>query len=561
MHLTRLRIENIALVDSLDVELPAGLIAVTGETGAGKSMILGSLHLLLGQRADSSLVREEGSKGRVEGLFEFGSARDAVVERVHASLQSQGLECEDDEPLILRRELSGTGRSTAALAGCLVSARQLADVAEHMVDIHSQHDQQSLVQRRWQRDALDAFAQAEEDAAAVRSAYAEWQAARQEYEHWLTQERELRQREDLLRYQLKEIDDAALAADEEAQLLERETLLANAEEIGAAVAELLDVCEDETHGVVTQLQHVQRLLSRLHELGVAGEELEHSLRDATLQVEELARHLNSRRDEIEADPEELGRVQDRLHVLSQLKKKYGATVAEVIAFGERVRGELEGLGNYEERVEQLEQEVTRARAQLVQKATQLTKKRGAGGPKLARAVEKELAQLGMGEARFEVGLEELPEPSAFGLEEVEFRIAANPGEQPQGLSKVASGGELSRIMLALKCVATSRGDVPILVFDEIDAGISGKVAHAVATRLEQLAQRHQVFVITHMPQIACRAATQYTVEKHVEGKRTSVSMRRLSAEEREAELARMLGGESAVARAHAKELLGGGGKQ
>ncbi len=552
MLLARLKIENLALVEALDVEFEPRVTAVTGETGAGKSMILGSLMLLLGQRAESGLVRKGARRACVEAVFESdGSLPDGAA----AILTSLGIEPHDTEPLILRREIADNGRGIAHIAGRLVTVRQLAEFTAHVLDIHSQHDQQSLTQRRWQRETLDAFANAEALAARVRSSYDAWSAARREYDDWLARERELRRQEDLLRYQFNEIQHAQLEPDEEPQLLARENMLAHAEELGGAAAALLALLQDDEHGIMTALQQIQRQLQHILPLDARAGEWTEAVADAQARLAEVERSCAAYAGELETNPHELAQVQQRLHAIAQLKKKYGDSVADVLAFAGAAREQLAALGSFEERVETLKQHAETLRAQLEEAASALSARRRAAAPKLARAVEKELAQLGMNDTRLHVALPALGELSGNGAEAVEFLVAANPGEDPKALSKVASGGELSRITLALKCVATCREDVPILVFDEIDAGISGTVAHAVGARLRRLGDTHQVFVITHMAQIACRAATHFAVLKSVNGARTHVSMTALDAAAREEELARMLGGETKAARAHARELL------
>lgn len=552
MYLARLKIQNLALVDALDAEFRPQLIAVTGETGAGKSMILGSLQLLLGQRAEASQIRKGATRASVEAVFEFAEKVPRHVEEV---LHALSIELEPGEPLIVRRELSENGRALAQVAGRLVSVRQLGEVTARLLDIHSQHEQQSLTQRRWQRETLDAFAGAAEVAEMVRTLYEKWAGTQREYEDWLTRERELRRQEDLLRFQVNEIAQAHLEPGEEEELLARESMLANTEALRASFATMLNLLQNEEHGVLSSLQRLQRELQHVQQVDARTAEWAALVGEAQERLGEFERACISYAEGLEADPHELARVQARLHLIAQLKKKYGDTIAEILAFGERAKRALAELGSFEERVEGLKARANQLRAELEEAAARLSAQRRAAAPKLARAVEHELTQLGMPHTHFRVALEPLAELSSAGAENVEFLIATNPGEDPKPLAKVASGGELSRITLALKCVASCRDDVPVLVFDEIDAGISGTVAHAVGERLRRLSANHQVFVITHMPQIACRAASHFAVEKSVCEDRTIVTMRALNVDARVEEIARMLGGDTKAARAHARELL------
>jgi len=552
MYLARLKIHNLALVDALDVEFEPHLTAVTGETGAGKSMILGSLLLLLGQRAETGLVRKGASRASIEAVFVTNGE---IPGDLLLSLRHLGVELEPNEPLILRREISDNGRALAHIAGRLVPVRQLGEISSRLLDIHSQHDQQSLTQRRWQRDVLDAFAGAAPLADSVRSLFDQWSAAQREHDDWLARERELRRSEDLLRFQLNEISNAHLSPDEESLLLERENILANAEELTSTTNALLSLLQHEEHGLSPALQQLQRLLLHMQQLDPHTAEWSALVSTAQDNLSEFERLCSSYADHIESDPAELARVQARLHLILQLKKKYGDSIPDILAFAEKAKQELAALGSFEQRVHELKARADALRADLEKTAAELSARRRAAAPKLARAVEKELAQLGMHQTRLHIALQPLDAISSAGAESVEFLVTTNPGEDPKPLAKVASGGELSRITLALKCVATCRDDVPVLVFDEIDAGISGSVAHAVGERLRRLSASHQVFVITHMAQIAARAASHFAVSKSVAADRTTVAMSLLSGPAREDELARMLGGDSKAARAHARELL------
>jgi DNA repair protein RecN (Recombination protein N) len=555
MYLARLRIENLALVERVDVEFPNALLAVTGETGAGKSMILGSLQLLLGQRADTDLLRKGAARASIEGVFAWDDAADPAKNRITQTLAQAGIELDGDEPLIVRRELHESGRSTAQIAGRLVPVRQLAEIAEAFIDIHSQHEQQSLTQRRWQRDMLDAYAGASELAARVRALHTQWRAAENEHADWLARERELRRQEDLLRFQLNDIRSVQLRPAEDTELTQRETVLAHATELAETLAQLSAMLDDDEQGLVTQIRRALKTAHHLEQRDPACAPWAATLSAMLQSLNDVRGDCTAYAARLEADPGELNRVQDRIHQIVQLKKKYGESIETILAFAAQADEQLQSLGSFEERLTSLRATADALRRDLGEAGTQLSRARRAAAPKLATQVTGELAQLGMAAARVVAQLTPVPEPGPHGMEELELLISTNPGEEPKPLAKIASGGELSRVMLALKCVAMRRDDVPVLVFDEIDAGISGAVAHAVAERLQRLAAAHQVFVITHMPQIACRAVIQFSVEKTVVQERTSVTMRALAGAERETELTRMLGDDSTHARAHARELL------
>jgi len=556
MHLARLRIENLALVDALDAAFEAGTTAVTGETGAGKSMILGSLELLLGSRADAAMVRKGAPRATVEAVIEAVAGPGRSAEALRSVLGPLGIELDGDEPLILRREVAESGRSIAHVGGRLVTVRQLAEITANLIDLHSQHDQQSLTQRRWQREALDSFGGALELADTVRSAYQAWRAARAEHEDWLARERELRRQEDLFRFQSAEIRKAQLQPGEEESLLQRETMLANAEALRGTATTVLDLLGNEEQGAAARLRSAQRELQRLAQLDPGAASWSETLTETLVRCVELERECTAYLERLEVNPGELEKVQDRLHLIGQLKKKYGDSIDAVLEFAAKAEQDLAALGNFEDKLAGLDAKAKALETELKAQAAKLSAKRRAAAGKLSTQVEKELAQLGMKGTSFVVSLEPGAEITASGAEDIEFLIAVNPGEDPKPLTKVASGGELSRITLALKCVAMRGDDVPVLVFDEIDAGVGGTVAHAVGERLQALGEHHQVFVITHLPQIACRADAQFAVSKTVSGDRTTVAMTLLAGDAREKELARMLGGESKTALAHAHELAG-----
>ena len=549
MFLTRLRIKDLALVKSLDVEFPKGIIAVTGETGAGKSTILGSIQLLLGERADSSLVRHGCEKAFVEGVFEFEPSDAKRIERY----REEGFEA-GSEPLIVRREVSANGRAAAFFADQMVTVKHLGELMAETIDIHSQNAQQSLTKKNWQRMSLDNFAGASSLSKDVSKLYAAYEGIRKLLAEYIENERETRRREDLWRFQIKEVSEANLKTGEEEELLETEKTLSNAEEISELLASLESGLSGEEDSPAQGLRKINRLIKQLKSLYTPAVVWEENMENALAVLDDLLAEVSRAQDKLKVDPEELVRVQERLALIDRLKKKYGPTVEAVIEETKGLEEKLRESGSFDERRSELEKETAEKLAELKLAAGRLTKKRAAAAPKFSKAVESEIAPLGMGGMRFGVNLEQLPEIASCGAENVEFTIA-NVGQPMMPLSRIASGGELSRLTLALKCLSLGGNAVQILFFDEIDAGISATVAGAIAERLGLLGHDHQVFVITHMPVIAAAADTHYLVEKKVIGNDTVVAITTVSGEKRKEELSRMLGGNEQEARDYAEKLL------
>ncbi len=542
-------------MNSIDIDFTTEWSCVTGETGAGKSMILGALRLLLGGRADASLIRKGADRAVVEGIFSASIKNDIREIEWKNKLAEAGFELETDEPIIIRRELTTSGRNITQIAGRLVTAKQLAFLTENIIDIHSQHDHQSLMRKSEQRHALDSFAGVQLLLTEVAVNYKEWHLSEKKYNEWAMRERELRREEDLLKFQFNEISNAQLKLNEDTDLLQKEKSLANAEEIGSIISELTSLLEDDEHSILSALRKAQRDFLKLKNLDPSAEKLGDTLSQSLIELSDFNQQLGSYEDKIDTDPKKLVAVQNRIDSITQLKKKYGDTLQEIIDFADEVEKKLSAIDNFDEHVADLKLKAETAKEKLGKSAAKLTKKRAVAAKKLSAEIKRELKTLGLKDAKLIVQLEPLKEINLFGAEEIEFLISVNQGEDAKPLAKVASGGELSRITLALKCIMTNTDDVPILVFDEIDSGISGTVAHAVGERLKLLSVAHQVFVITHMPQIASRSEHHYTVTKKVYDGRTSVSIDFLNDKNREKEITRMLGGESETTVAHAKELL------
>ncbi|MBR5945714.1 AAA family ATPase, partial [bacterium] len=411
MFLTRLRIKDLALVKSLDVEFPKGIIAVTGETGAGKSTILGSIQLLLGERADSSLVRHGCEKAFVEGVFEFEPSDAKRIERY----REEGFEA-GSEPLIVRREVSANGRAAAFFADQMVTVKHLGELMAETIDIHSQNAQQSLTKKNWQRMSLDNFAGASSLSKEVSELYAAYEGIRKLLAEYIENERETRRREDLWRFQIKEVSEANLKTGEEEELLETEKTLSNAEEISELLASLESGLSGEEGSPAQGLRKINRLIKQLKSLYTPAVVWEENMENALAVLDDLLAEVSRAQDKLKVDPEELVRVQERLALIDRLKKKYGPTVEAVIEETKDLEEKLMESGSFDERRSELEKETAEKLAELKLAAGRLTKKRAAAAPKFSKAVESEIAPLGMGGMRFGVNLEQLPEIASCGAE-------------------------------------------------------------------------------------------------------------------------------------------------
>lgn len=549
--LIELRILNFAVIESLSLRLEAGLNALTGETGAGKSIIVGALSLLLGERASADVVRTGASRASVEGVFDV-SAYPAVV----SALAEQGIETEDGV-LILRREVAAEGRNRAWINGAASTAALVGEIGRQLVDLHGQHEYQTLLRRSEQRRILDAYADALPLAAEVEEAHARWRGSLRELEALDARRREAEQRKDFLRFQAEEIEKAELREGEEEELESEAARLDHAEELARLSNSLHLELYAADESLSSRLGEMRRTLDHLVRIDPSQQDAHEMLAAALYNLEELGRRMGEYATAIEGDPSRLDLIRGRLDRLHRLKLKYAGTISEVIAVGAAARAELDTLDRAAFERRQLEQAADEARKAFVQTSARLSAARARAARRLSKAVGTILPQLGMDGGTMEVVLESLDEPTTHGAEDVEYRISLNKGFEPRALARIASGGELSRVMLALKTILSGLDVVPTLVFDEVDAGIGGKVAHAVGDKLRDVARDRQVFVITHLPQIASRAQHHLLVKKDESDERTTTTVDELHGDARVAELARLLGGdpESEASLAHAKELL------
>lgn len=566
--LQELSIKNLAIIDELRLSFAPGLNVLTGETGAGKSIIIDAVSALVGGRlSGEAIIRSGEERATVEGVFTLNEAQ---CEALRPLLEEYGLD-DGEGTLILSRELNRSGRNVCRVNGRAVTLSVLEQFGQRLIDIHGQGEHLSLLRVREHLGLLDRYAGLGEDRARLAATVAELRKVRQALQDCLRDERELARRLDLLQYQVAEIEAARLDPDEEEELLRQRTMLANAErlaELANSSYVLLSGGEQQRRAALDLLGAVAHDLEQLERLDPRVAEQRQAVEGAVYQLEDVSRSLRIYRDSIEFSPAKLEQVEERLSLIQTLKRKYGETVAEVLRFAQAARAELEAISHNEERVAELWEREECLLREAGEQARRLSEARQRASGSLERAVEEQLGQLKMERARFVVSIGRVEDPTgpeidgrrwaldATGIDRVEFLIAPNPGELPKPLVKIASGGETSRLMLAMKSVLSAADAVPTLIFDEIDAGISGRVGTLVGRQLWGLARDHQVLCVTHLPQIASFADSHFSVSKRIDADRTVAVVRGLGAEDRPHELAAMLGGDGSTASLlNATELL------
>jgi DNA repair protein RecN (Recombination protein N) len=530
--LKRISIKNFAVIDEQTLELAEGLNVLTGETGAGKSILIEAFGFLLGARGSVSWLRTGASKLEVVGAF--------------------------DDGLEIRRELDASGKTRAMINGKTEPLSALAALGERLVDFHGQHEHQTLLKPSVQLDLLDRFGGLDKDAASVAAAFAAWDALRRESDAAQMSEDERRRRIELLRYQVQELSEANLSAGEEEELETSLPLLKNAERLRTFADQTYELLYEQEGSINGQLLKAERALAELSRLDAGMKDTHDCLEAARLGLDEVAHRLSAYRDKVEVNPGKLDAILNRLEQLSRLKKKYGPTIEDAIASRDSLAVELSGLENSDLRKDRLAAELAAAETKLASACEKLHALRLKAAKKLETSLLKELKVLGMPSAAFSVAVE--MEDGRFtktGCDAVEFMLAPNPGEPLKPVKAIASGGELSRVMLALKTVFAQADRVPILVFDEVDAGIGGAVARAVGQKLSALGRTHQVLCVTHLAQVACFGKAHFGVIKETSSGRTRVNVERLAGDKRLEAIALMLGGRQATAasRKHAQELL------
>jgi DNA repair protein RecN (Recombination protein N) len=575
--LTELRIENFAIIDRLELHFRPNLITFTGETGAGKSIIIDAVETILGGRADTTFIRSGADRASLEAVFRIP---DANRNAIHAILEREELQ-DDPNYLSLGREIRASGRNIARVNGRSVNASLLREVGEYLIDVHGQSEHLSLLRVNQHLGLLDAYVFADQNIQSSQPVKELLETYQQVYNQWLLTQRELEKlrrseqdaarRSDMLTYQINEIDTARLRPGEEEDLKEERNRLANAEGLASLSQEALlalDEGEPESQAATDLFGQVVNALQNLARLDPSQAALFEQAQAIFEDVSDLSANLRNYQESIEFNPKRLDQVEERLGSIHILKRKYGGSIAEILEFGAKARQQLDEITHAEERIEELNLERERLLEQISQLGTSLSQIRQAGAEHLASAMEIELVDLQMSGARFRVDFQRQPDQNGAlfsdgkrytfditGLERVEFLIAPNPGEGFKPLAKIASGGETSRLMLALKNVLARADQIPTLIFDEIDQGIGGRVGAVVGKKLWSLAKEHQVLCITHLPQLAAYGDQHFRVQKEIHAGRTSTQVIPLDGEPRLIELAQMMGEVSEGTLRSAREIL------
>lgn len=565
--LVELRIENFAIIDRLELAFGAGLNILTGETGAGKSIIIDAVEALLGSRADVTMIRAGAERAELEASFELSPA---VAEPVQAVLKREDL-LEDSSLLTLGREIRRNGRSVARVNGHSVNVGLLSELGGYLVDVHGQSEHLSLLRVGRHLALLDLYANAQQELEQYRRTYQALLAVRRELETLRQAERDAARRQDVLAYQINEIESAQLKPGEEEELRLERNRLSNAEGLSALAQEAIQLLDEGLPDAPAATDLLGRAVSAINNLARLDPNQAGQREQAELLLEglsELAAGLRDYLESIEFNPQRLDQVEERLNLIHNLKRKYGESIPAVLAFAAEARRQLEAIAHAGERIAELEAEEKRLLNQLVQEGGVLSRRRHAAAQTLAQAVEAELENLNMSGARFQVDFRQRLDPAGVlledgrrvsfdvnGLEQVEFLVAPNPGEGLKPLVKIASGGETSRLMLAIKNVLARADQVPTLIFDEIDQGIGGRVGSVVGRKLWELARQHQVLCVTHLPQLAAYGERHLRVYKEIIEGRTLTRVQVVQGEARLRELAQMMGEISEGTRRSAQEIL------
>ncbi len=552
--LQELAIKNFAIIDALTISFDGGMTVLTGETGAGKSIIIDAVGLLAGGRASSDLIRHGENKTVVQGLFEMPD-----TPYLFDLMNDYGITPDRDQ-VVLQRELSNNGKNVTRVNGTLVTVAVLREIASHLIDIHGQNEHQELMNPQKHLYLLDQFG--DESLAALLHAYeesyAEYQQIQTERSNLMLDEQQNIQRIDLLTFQINEIEQSNLTDDnEEAALIEERNLLANYQRILQGLTTLYAVLQGDEGNVIDQVGIGLEAIQRIESFGKNYQDLATNISESFYQLQDAATTIRNEMDEMSYDEGRLNEIELRLETLKQLKRKYGSTIKEIKAYYEAIVVELDMISNKESYLNQLQKRYDKAYVILIQVGADLTKKRREMGRKLEIEVQNQLKELYMDKATFQVVFKEQEAIRSNGLHDVEFYIAPNVGEPPKPLAKIASGGELSRMMLAMKTIFTQTQGITSIIFDEVDTGVSGRVAQAIANKIHVVSEHSQVLCITHLAQVAAISDQHFFIEKAVIEERTYTHVEKITGTKRTAEIARMLAGTEItdLSIAHAEELL------
>ncbi|WHZ22273.1 MAG: DNA repair protein RecN [Nitrospira sp.] len=554
--LTELRISNFGVIEQLTIRFDSGFIVFTGETGAGKSLLIDAVTLLVGGRASTDHIRAQAEEADLEAAFVL--TQDHPILQL---LQAKGFARSGDRDILIRRVITRTGRNRTYLNGNLCPVHLLEELGGALVDVHGQHDQQSLLSQPAQLEALDAFGRLDSLRREYQATFQTWRERVAELQAVTEQIAQRREREELLRFQFQEISDAGVEAGEDVRLDQERPRLMHSQQLGDLSDHLHELLYAGDQGVLSQLASARKVLSKIEAVDATTAEWSRPLDEAAVSLRDLADQVRRYRDRVEADPVRLTEIEQRLDRLHRLTKKYGGSLDAMLALQESLRTQLAQLDRAETQLHALAGAVEEGAGRMCELAERLSRKRAEAAKKLALQVTKELGALRMDRTGFTVAVSSSNETAygPTGQDTVEFMFSANPGEPLKPLARVASGGELSRVMLALKTILAESDHVPVLIFDEVDAGVGGAVAEVMGMRLRDLGRHHQVFCVTHLPQVGSQAHAHYLVEKQVRQKRTVTQVRMLTQSEREEEIARMLAGVTVTrgARAAAAEMIGG----
>jgi len=570
--LRSLYVRDYALIEELDVEFGSGLNIITGETGAGKSILIGALNMILGERANTDVVRQDAKKAIIEGIFD-----EANTERIRTLLEDAEVDTDPLPRIILRRQITDRG-SRGFINDTPATLDVIREVASELIDLHGQHEHQSLLHTEAHRRTLDSFGGLSGLTEHYRRQYERVADLVEERDELAARERELQQQKELYEFQIKEIDDVHPQEGEEEELHAERRVLENAEKLYASTSGLYEMLYESEDAVHDQLVVARNELQDLARIDDAFEEQLEEIKSAQIIVSELASFLQDYNAHIEFDPERLADIRDRMSELERLKRKYGGSLEAVLEHRKEIGEQYELAEDFEGNLERLEDEIDDAQTQLSDAAHRLSAKRREVADRIEEAIVRELADLGMPDSQFEVRFEQDEDPEgwirgteddthyrayAHGMDHIEFFISTNVGVDPMPLADVASGGEISRIMLALKQILAKSERLPILVFDEIDTGISGDMARKVGDSMHDLARYHQIIVITHLPQIAALGDVHFKVEKRVESQQAKTIIRRLDEEEQAAQVATLISGADITDAAleNARELMAAGKRE
>ncbi len=542
-----LSIKNYALLEELNLDFGKELNIFTGETGAGKTIILGALGLVLGERTSGNVVRQGAKRCEINAVFSVKNNQG-----VANFLKEQGIETNDE--LILRREVTSEN-SRCFVNSTPIPLSTLQILGNLLVDIHGQHEHQTLLRPAIQRNLLDRYGNLENLRKKVSQTYREYTTLKEEQEKLRLSEQERNQKIDLYSFQVQEIENTHLQPEEETELENEYLLLANAEKLTTWTSQILQLLTEDEGAALNRLQKIEKIFTNLVNLDSS---LQPNLKNLTEQIytlDDFVRTVQEYQRKIEYNPKKLEEIVERREIILKLKKKYGSTIKDILEYQGKTKKELSNLTHSEEKKEEIEKEINAVYTKLETLAKELSGKRNKIAEKLSQGTEKQLAELGMSKANFSVSLREKTQVDSSGKDEIEFLIAPNPGEGLRPLAKIASGGEMSRIMLALKTILAQSDETPVLIFDEIDAGIGGPMGIVVGKKLAHLSQSHQILCVTHLPQISVYASEHFHIAKQTRQGRTFTQVKKLNTEEKLDEIARMLGGEKSTALKHAQELI------